>query len=838
MPDNLYNQLNQSVLIDVDGVVLAPMGEFIINAPSGFSEVRLSLPRGAKSHGFSYEFSDVETPFGFDKVKFNSTDADSPYSFIKTISEASGVDAAVMFEFRARKESTDPFETQYLGDLDFEEVEILDLMVNLTSRRKNLDDLFRTRQKTKVSFGATESIDGETITGLVADDVFLHSKVIIQSVTAEYGDEIGGEDYFNGTITSDIDNSFQDYFNELKSSEFNSFFNYADPVPGDKQSVIDDSFFRFTNETDLAVEIKTLDYNLIAQYTFTPLIAEEINGGAINHYIIVADELGVIQSEEIISTINIPSEISPTPAVININLASQLENIFLDKDWSVYAFSIISVQSFGISVLYNIAITSGGFDAKIATVKDNSITKAYKPFEATNHILEVINNREDMLISSFITDEVNEIYQTNGYSIRGFDSRPPETSFDDQFYKWLQPMFGVGFAVVLDGGLFKVLIERYSHFYRDVEIDYFDTINDGSWSITADKSVIFNEFEVGYSKFPSSTDENKQNTIDEFNTLHGNLSPIKTVEKKATYKSDAIGSGYLLENSRREQFKEVPSDTVTNDDSMFLVKTVDNDLYTIEGSTGINAVEADSVENTIKLLGTYFDIQISDVINLNLVSGGSPIENNYTVSTVTIVGGSTLLLCVSVPITGTSEGEWEITLPEDRLRAERDENMDVLTGVISPETSYNVGLNPKNMLFNQSPLFNSGFHPKLNTAEIKTQTVKLNGEMESQFAVGEGGYVLDPDRQLIKQNQTVTLLQTNQNIKLFTGRLLKFTTTINYDRVLLIRDACLNVSTGGDNYGYIRVKDPFGVDYKGFIMNMEYNPLSEEVDFELREKFD
>ena len=67
--DNLYKQLNQCVLIDVEGVLLAPMGELIIFAPSNLNEIDISLERGAKSHGFSYEFSDAETPFGFDKNK-------------------------------------------------------------------------------------------------------------------------------------------------------------------------------------------------------------------------------------------------------------------------------------------------------------------------------------------------------------------------------------------------------------------------------------------------------------------------------------------------------------------------------------------------------------------------------------------------------------------------------------------------------------------------------------------------------------------------------------------------------------------------------------------------
>ena len=157
--------------------------------------------------------------------------------------------------------------------------------------------------------------------------------------------------------------------------------------------------------------------------------------------------------------------------------------------------------------------------------------------------------------------------------------------------------------------------------------------------------------------------------------------------------------------------------------------------------------------------------------------------------------------------------------------------------MISPETVYNVGLNPKYMLLNQSLIINSGFNPKPETSVIKTQEAKLNSNMNCRFIPNEGDYVLGGSDTEVSMDGDIPLSDVNSYSRLFNGLLFKFTANITYQRLLVIRDSYLNESGNADNYGYIRFKAPDGNEYSGFLMELKYNPMSQQAEFELRGKF-
>ena len=176
-----------------------------------------------------------------------------------------------------------------------------------------------------------------------------------------------------------------------------------------------------------------------------------------------------------------------------------------------------------------------------------------------------------------------------------------------------------------------------------------------------------------------------------------------------------------------------------------------------------------------------------------------------------------------------------VTRDTTRLRAARDDEFNFINNTLDDSTVYNVGLNPKYMTKNHSLLLNSGFNPKPSSDVIKTQRVSLNSEMSCEFKNGEGLYNVNPNRS-VSMSDDVPLSEFNNYDKLFTGFLIKFTANIDYNRVVNIRDNYLN--QGSENYGYIRIETPDGTEKKGYLMNMTYNPLSQQAEFELREKFE
>lgn len=851
MPENLYEASNEFRLYDVEGVILDNPNDYIvIREPDNFKEAGIKLNRDKKSHGFDYEFSDSEAPYGFDRVKFPGETL-SPYDVLLGIFSFKGVDGRAVIRFYRNAV------LQYEGDIDFSTIKIVDYKITATSRRINLDDLFRTRFETPVDFSATESIDGTTITGLTPESMFMHSKEITENVLTEIIPNDGfasagfNASHLTGTTyTVGSARPFNPTLNNLKGSDgsdsFDQQLEFVTPFGISNTFKMNDDGY-FTYDADSPV-YRFTGFYFMAQENFT--YSYEVNVKLKGDFRISGRDgfLTVYLCRKVGSTIY-KSEIYSETSLDGVDTAFDVSKIvFVNKPSTEEDFTemylecdlprINNINNSGFRVRLDPS-SDNQFNVESIKVSENSFSDVYNPFDSFNHILEVINDGTNLLISDFWSNIGDEIYLTNGYKLRLYEDRPVLTDFKTLFEKWAQPVFGLGFAIFNDSGDFKVLMERYDHFYQDVEIDAITAIESDSFEISIDKELIFNEIKIGYKEFAKSTDENKGNNIEAFNSEQSLLTPIETVKKKKDYISDIIADGYKIENQRIEQFKEVPSKTVTDDDKIFSVKGRTEDDYTDLRLSFIKSVT--SFPDIIDINAAYLNLSVGDVITIS-----DTVSNNgtFTIETITddLEGNINFLDGVRLVVTESTTLEEDvsgvtITKSAAFLRAERDEAFVSILEVNNKTTVYNVGLNPKYMLYNQSLLLNSGFTPKPDTTEIKTRDAKLNSKMNCKFKTGEGEYILDPDNEFVYMDGDIELRRFNSYNRLFNGTLIKFTTFITYDRVLSIRDACLN-QDGLKDYGYISVTAPNGDVLRGFIMSMVYNPLSEKTDFVLRQQFD
>jgi hypothetical protein len=842
MAANFFENQVRFNLVDIDGVVLAsPLDELLIREPSGTSKTNIILERDKKTHGCNYEFSDAETPFGFDRVKITG-ELYSPYVFLNLLFALRGVDSKCIFKVERINVATSLYETQYEGNLDFETLSLVDYKVEISSRRINLDDLFRTRRETDVDFSATTSIDGTSITGITSKTMFLHSKSISQSFLNDFNEF----DLKQGSASSvTISGSDVDYYSglEMDSVVRNNIKGFVSGI--------------FTlNELTLGVPYGYFEQPLFSipsggLFTINDFSAKfrvGLTGGG-TMTIGVYYKVGLFGTESLIGTTKIQTG----------NFNSTTTNFSVsDTDVKLY-LPLVEKGFFNDIYIYIKANITGGsgqtFDIKegnydgiislnkkmyVLDVDFNSIVanteaEVYSPFDAVSHTLEVINNTTSILESSFLTNLANDIYVTNGYKIRKNTSENVTSNFKELFDEWIQPLLGLGYQIYDNAGTFKLLMEKYEAFYQDVEVDYIDTIIDGSYEEIVDKELVFNEVKVGYKEFPKSTDENKENNIDEFNTRHEVLTPLETIKKKITYESKVIASGYKIENQRREQFKNVPDETVSDDDKLFCIKGIESDEY-----TGLTMYFFIDTDNFIDIEATYLNLSVSDIIT---VSGTSLNNTTFTIEEITnnLDGNPFMDIGVRLKVTEVVSVEFDasaiVTKAASFLRAERDEAFNLSSGITDAPTAYNIGLNPKVMLINQSPILNSGFFGKEDTEVMKTRKVFLNSGMTFKFKSGEGGYTLVDTSSSINMLDDLTLSKMDNFDKLFSGKLIKFEARISYARMLLIRAAAINESANSDNFGYLRVKNFNDDDKKGWIMKMDYNLFDEKVSFLLREKF-
>lgn len=726
------------------------------------------------------------------------------------------------------------FETPYAGDLHFGKVIFKDEQVDILSRRVNLGDKFRTRIGTPVELETTETLDGESMNAIVWANMFLHSKAIQISQKAKSTSGLGlgvedvvevysQQDHGSPKTTVISDPGLSDYNNSLLRqygqdviTDVLEFTSLEDITP----------HLIFTKERgrlviDWSAEIRLVVTNMNAQNieylgTFIEIdgVVTQVNGAqtfAVNNAFFVCEVDFSYQGD------------------FNIQKGSSVR--IYDR-WQLYNSGGVN-QTARMTVGEN-NVMEMTFDA----FADNSTSRVYSLEEAFRHVLEAITGNDGTLSSEFLSQKADRTYISNGYLIRGFNpsERSPVVSFQELFQGFAQPVFGLGYAILDNNGTAQILIERYDRFYQQKEIVAIDEIHSGSWRYESFADIHYNEIEIGFTEYPKSTDENKKNNIDEFNTKHQLITPVETEKRKLSMLSGFIASGYKIENQRREQFNEVPKDTVSDDDKIFAILGTNTISYQVKrlSTDPTNNISSDD-DGFIFLQGTYFDIRVNDVITLNTVNASVYDGNSYTIEEIDLLGQKTRIKVTESTSNAGYSGDWSLTLPASRLRASRNEEFDQVNNIISPDTAYNIGLNPKYMLVNHSLLINSGLSKKLSTQEIKTQRAFLNKDMSAQFNAADGDYTLAGLNQLLSMSGAIQIQDMNGGLKLFTGSIIKFTAQMSYETVMYIRDAYLNINHN-QSYGYIRVTDPFGVDKFGYLFDMTYNPLSNEVQMTLIEK--
>jgi hypothetical protein len=218
----------------------------------------------------------------------------------------------------------------------------------------------------------------------------------------------------------------------------------------------------------------------------------------------------------------------------------------------------------------------GTFEVNGITQRGTSEAEVFKARDVADKVYSSVVDDDVSIESNDFTDSIDDLYITNGYKIRDYDGTVTEstrdssiyTSFDKLVNKWLIPHFGAGYALTED----ELIIDRFDRFYNEKVIMTLPVISDGTYSSVVDMKLFHNEIETGYKLYPKATDENTDNNMGEFNTIHKYLSPLRKVKSKLNLVSDYIASGFKIENQRREQFSDKPKDTVTDDDKIFVIE--------------------------------------------------------------------------------------------------------------------------------------------------------------------------------------------------------------------------------------------------------------------------
>jgi hypothetical protein len=169
------------------------------------------------------------------------------------------------------------------------------------------------------------------------------------------------------------------------------------------------------------------------------------------------------------------------------------------------------------------------------------------------------------------------------------------------------------------------------------------------------------------------------------------------------------------------------------------------------------------------------------------------------------------------------------------LAAEKNEFM-TAANIISPETSYNLRISPQRMAIKWKPFIDSiaAFKPETD-ATITTDTLLgRKGKLSLTWLTGASYPVeITPATAVIENDP----LYVDDDLKVFYPVQHKFKTRLSFSNLLILK-AALTASYGvSKDNGYITYPDNDGVIQSGFVMDLIYNPVSEECEFTCLKKY-
>ncbi len=833
---NYFERVNIYLLIDVDGVILPAGEELRINEPEGVGSTSITLKRG-KNHGVDYEFSDEKSPFEFDRIKYQG-ESISGYELLDDILEANGGDGNCLFTIKSTDRNGNNERVDYLGDIDFETYKKTDIVFRVSSRRINFNDQIRTRSGTVIDMESIETVDGNpiSINPNFFNNVFLHSIAIslFQKGTRRFGglgidSPQNSQDYFvqwgyDGEVLSTFPSVLVTDYNNQLFKEYGAFG--LSQIVENKELLESQFFF------EKVKGILKINYDAEHGVTFN-----NFGGTTVTYKGTYLEITGPNQNESF--TLN-PGDTS-LPSMGDVNSTRVVSFTFdgefnLMKDSKVLIYDIWNIPV-NTNITQSISPSGNGvLEAEFEKNQDGVIAGMIQPFRAMSKILESITGDNTILDSPFLENTLARFGLINGYKLRGLDVSM-KLSYDE-LLESIKAIFGVGVAQSFDGsGNLKIRIDRYSGFYNDVQIGLIENVVDGSVEFEFDEEYAINNIEVGYTKYPRETNENKQGNLVEFNSKQDLITSIKKTDNSKKYVSDISASGYLITNSIAERVEDIPETTVSNDDDIFIVKTSNSGEYENTGAstTDIPNVKYISSSNTIELRGVFYDL----INGYNITVTSSSTSVTGVIQDVSINGSITVVELDSVPVTGTVSDTGNVSVVINsvvlRERASTSEEFDVKTNVGRPETVYNLGINPQYIMMNHSPLFLSGLAKKDETDIVRVQRSILNENYRSQFKEGEGAYILDSEREEVGANANLALSQINGNQNLFTGRKVRLKAYLSKDFINIIRSAYQEINDSA-YYGYLSFVDFDGNTVNGYLIDIKYKLLEMKADVYLREK--
>jgi hypothetical protein len=367
----------------------------------------------------------------------------------------------------------------------------------------------------------------------------------------------------------------------------------------------------------------------------------------------------------------------------------------------------------------------------------------------------------------------------------------------------------------------------YEEYYPDVEIAVFDNIPSLDASSTYNKRYSLKTAEFKYKRSSDNRETNGQNSIDDVHTETQKFL-TDSVDSNLKVEINHIRSAFLIEEARRRAFDNDQSKSLENDDNLFLLKCVP---LAPSSQGGFSAVLQMRVltSNRLEILNNNAD---GDGINFNWNLLGFSVTSNFYIDAGENIGAYVVLsitpsVLTLIRVSGNLNfnGQALITMrwfyTNVLYTNQTDEGYTLIEGVANPTNYSNLDYHWARNIKRWYKYLATATKFKPNGV-IKTASFKTNGLLKTQ-KIGESAPIEDSAdivNAIIATEKILTPMV--HTVKVYSD----FAKTTQ-----LINDV-QNIK------GYVTVKLDNERTIKGYVKEMEYLWITEELDLVLEEKFE
>lgn len=530
----------------------------------------------------NYGKKQINEPFGVDGIDFSLNQKDGLMG--RDISFSGG---SIMFEFTNKRDHQLQqllyynrifgFESKVILTIEIDENNSYDCELDFANAEtddleyfkcKGIEDgnlqILKRRKGVKVNVLSDKDIDGNYITPLVAENMLIKAKPVIQSSTWKQFDEF----YDKTTATVTIDSTIYKQINpsNLVTYGLEDSYQFFEPVVGSPISLNSSSFQSIKAKDNLKKVVVLFDK---IKFDFT---TDVDNGG--NGYV---DLRLLVKHGTTFDT-------ATTKELLFVNKTENQSYSFegsfsyeierLDRGDSIWIYYDVKVRQSASQIIvkprFEFFFNSRVFNTKITaqSISYNSIAKSLRLVDV---MAQVVKSISGLSINAPRFKELGEFYDNrlvNGKFLRGLGDTMLISLEDIE--KSITEFRG-DWEIGSDE---KVFFGIEKDFYTNNEIAFFDNIQFSEMNKTFNPKYMINEFMFNYDKFQALKENEELNSAD---NIHGESTFTffnKNVENKKEVKIQWIRDAFLIESTRRKAIEITEETASQDDDDIFCIDTV------------------------------------------------------------------------------------------------------------------------------------------------------------------------------------------------------------------------------------------------------------------------